>query len=132
MATSAPPNKILTPVAPPRILESVYRDDEYDRMLDVIKRDGPWGTIISHHFETVDELIATISGVIATAAARNSWNALLSCNVHVSIRAMRRLSTQARDRNCPSVLGLGLRIVLNESDQPARKAPGVTPVRALK
>src|SRR5437868_5086316 len=64
MATFAPPHKILTPVAPPRILESVYTDEEHRRMFDVIKREGPWGTIISHHFETVDELIATVSGVI--------------------------------------------------------------------
>ena len=55
--------KILTPVAPPRILDDVYTDEQYERMLDVVKRDGPWGTIISHHFETVDEVIATISGV---------------------------------------------------------------------
>ena len=49
--------------APPRIVEPVYTDEQYERMLDLIKREGPWGTIISHHFETVDELIATISGV---------------------------------------------------------------------
>src|SRR3954471_3531306 len=64
MTTTAPPQKILTPVAPPRILESVYTDDQHERMFDVVKREGPWGTIISHHFETVDEVIATTSGVI--------------------------------------------------------------------
>ena len=60
----APSRKVLTPVAPPRILEPVYTDEQYERMLDLIKREGPWGTIISHHFETVDEVIATISGII--------------------------------------------------------------------
>jgi len=64
MTTSAPPKKILSPVAPPRILEPVYTDEQHDRMFDVVKREGPWGTIISHHFETVDEVVATISGVI--------------------------------------------------------------------
>jgi hypothetical protein len=64
MTTATAPRRILTPVAPPRILESVYTDDQYERMFDVVKRNGPWGTIISHHFETVDELIATVSGVI--------------------------------------------------------------------
>src|SRR5436309_15474210 len=64
MTTAAPANKILTPAAPPRILESVYSDDEFARMMAVVKRDGPWGTIISHHFQTVDEVIATVSGVI--------------------------------------------------------------------
>jgi hypothetical protein len=62
--TAAPAPKILTPVAPPRILESVYTDEQHERMFDVVKREGPWGTIISHHFESVDEVIATISGVI--------------------------------------------------------------------
>jgi len=60
----APSRKVLTPVAPPRILEPVYTDEQYERMLGLIKREGPWGTIISHHFETVDEVIATISGII--------------------------------------------------------------------
>jgi hypothetical protein len=64
MSTSAPPQKILVPTAPPRILERVYSDDEYERMFDVVKREGPWGTIISHHFQSVDEVIATVSGVI--------------------------------------------------------------------
>ena len=50
MSTTAPPQKILVPAAPPRVLEDVYRDDEYERMLEVVKREGPWGTIISHHF----------------------------------------------------------------------------------
>jgi hypothetical protein len=55
---------VLRPVAPPRILDGVYSDDEYRRMTDVVKREGPWGTIVSHHFTTVDEMIATVSGVI--------------------------------------------------------------------
>ena len=33
-------------------------------MLDVVKADGPWPTITSHHFDTVDELIATSTGVV--------------------------------------------------------------------
>src|SRR4051794_39308881 len=34
--------RALTPVAPPRIIEGVYSDDEHDRLLDVVKRHGPW------------------------------------------------------------------------------------------
>jgi hypothetical protein len=64
MATSAPPQRILVPAAPPRILDDVYSDDEHRRLFDVVKRNGPWPTIISHHFTTVDEMIATVSGVI--------------------------------------------------------------------
>jgi len=49
-------------VAPPRVLEGVYSADQHDRMLDVIKRRGPWPTITAHHFDTVEELVATTSG----------------------------------------------------------------------
>ena len=37
---------VLRPVAPPQVVEGVYRDDQHDRMLDVIQRHGPWPTII--------------------------------------------------------------------------------------
>jgi len=57
-------NEILRPVAPPRILEGVYTDDQYERIVDVIKRNGPWPTITAHHFDTVEELVATSSGTV--------------------------------------------------------------------
>jgi len=56
--------RVLTPVAPPRVIEGVYTDDEYTRLFDVVKQHGPWPNIASHHFETVDELIATVTGVV--------------------------------------------------------------------
>ena len=56
--------KVLTPCAPPRILEGLYSDEQLDRMLGVVKREGPWPTIVAHHFKTVDELIATVTGVV--------------------------------------------------------------------
>lgn len=55
---------VLIPVAQPRILEGVYRDDEYERMFNVVKREGPWKGIIANHFETVDEVMATVTGNI--------------------------------------------------------------------
>lgn len=55
---------VLTPCAPPRVLDRVYTDEQFDRMLGVVKREGPWPTIVSHHFESVDELIATVTGVV--------------------------------------------------------------------
>ncbi len=55
-------NEVLRPVAPPRVLEEVYSDDQHDRILDVIRRNGPWPTITAHHFDTVEELVATSSG----------------------------------------------------------------------
>jgi hypothetical protein len=57
-------NVALRPAAPPRVLEGVYSEDQYERILDVVKQNGPWPTIQSIHFKTVDELIATVSGVV--------------------------------------------------------------------
>src|SRR4051812_17862843 len=54
----------LRPVAPPRVLEGVYTDDQHQRILDVVKRNGPWPTITAHHFQTVEELVATSTGVV--------------------------------------------------------------------
>ena len=48
--------EVLTPCAPPEVIDGVYRDGEFERMLDVVKRRGPWPTIVSHHFQSVDEL----------------------------------------------------------------------------
>lgn len=56
--------RVLTPVAPPRVLDDVYTDDQYTRLLDIVKQHGPWPTITAHHFQSVDELIATSSGVV--------------------------------------------------------------------
>ena len=55
-------NQALRPVAPPRVLEGVYTDDQYERLLGIVKDHGPWPTIQSIHFKTVDELIATVTG----------------------------------------------------------------------
>jgi len=57
-------SQILRPVAPPSVLEGVFSEDQYERMLDVIKRHGPWPTITAHHFNTVEELVATSTGVV--------------------------------------------------------------------
>ena len=34
-------SRVLTPAAPPRVLEHVYTDDQYERLLDVINDTGP-------------------------------------------------------------------------------------------
>ena len=54
--------KALRPVAPPRVIEDVYTGDQHERIMDVLKRQGPWPTITAHHFDTVEELVATTSG----------------------------------------------------------------------
>jgi len=55
-------NDILRPVEPPRVIEGVYSEDQHQRIVDVIKDNGPWPTITAHHFETVEELMATSNG----------------------------------------------------------------------
>jgi hypothetical protein len=55
---------VLKPAAPPRIVDGVYSDDEYERLFNVVKRHGPWKGIIANHFKSVDEVIATITGNI--------------------------------------------------------------------
>lgn len=59
--------EILRPVAPPQVIDGVYTDDQYERMLEVVERDGPWPTITAQHFDTVEELIATTSGPLRGA-----------------------------------------------------------------
>jgi len=51
-------------VSPPRVLEGLYTDEDHERIVDVIKRNGPWPIIAAHHFQTVEELIATTMGVV--------------------------------------------------------------------
>lgn len=56
--------KIMTPVAPPRLIDGVYTDDQYERILAVIKAGGPWPSITAHHFTSVEQLIATSTGIV--------------------------------------------------------------------
>jgi hypothetical protein len=56
--------QILRPIAPPRVIEDVYTDDQYERIMAMIKTKGPWPTITAHHFDTVEELVATSTGVV--------------------------------------------------------------------
>jgi hypothetical protein len=55
-------NQILRPVSEPRVIEGVYTEDQHHRILDVIACNGPWPTITAHHFDTVEELMATSNG----------------------------------------------------------------------
>lgn len=57
-------SSILRPAAPPREVDNVYTDDQRDRLLDVVRRHGPWKLIIAQHFASADELVATLSGAM--------------------------------------------------------------------
>lgn len=54
----------LRPASPPRVLENVYTDDQRERLLDVVRTQGPWKLIIAQHFANVEELVATMAGTI--------------------------------------------------------------------
>jgi hypothetical protein len=56
--------EVLRPVAPPRVIDGVYTDDQHARIRSMIEREGPWPTITAHHFDTVEELVATSTGVV--------------------------------------------------------------------
>jgi hypothetical protein len=53
---------ILRPAAQPRELQNVYTDDQRERLLDVVRTQGPWKLIIAQHFASAEELVATLSG----------------------------------------------------------------------
>jgi len=60
MQTQAP--FVIRPVAEPRIINNVYSDDQYKRMVDVIRRNGPWKMVLAQHFASAEEVVATMSG----------------------------------------------------------------------
>ena len=49
---------VIRPVAEPRIVDGVYTEDQHARMMDVIRREGPWKLVLAQHFKSVEELIA--------------------------------------------------------------------------
>jgi hypothetical protein len=53
---------ILRPASPPRQVDHLYSDDQRDRLLEVVRTNGPWRLIIAQHFASPEELIATMSG----------------------------------------------------------------------
>jgi hypothetical protein len=65
------------PVAPPQILEQVYSDDQYRRLMDVVRRHGPWQLILAENFETPEEVIATTSGELPEGVEA-TWDMVLT------------------------------------------------------
>lgn len=54
----------IVPHAPPSLFDGPYTDDQYRLVIEVVRREGPWKTIIAQHFASVEELIATMSGAM--------------------------------------------------------------------
>lgn len=68
---------IFKPVAEPRVIENAFTPDQHERMLDVVKRNGPWSLILAQHFKSPEEVIATTSGNIPEGFTP-TWDMFLS------------------------------------------------------
>jgi len=56
--------QLFRPVAPPRVVEDAYTEDQHRRLLEVVRANGPWSLIVAQHFKSAEELIATTSGMV--------------------------------------------------------------------
>lgn len=65
------------PVAPPQIFEGAWSDDQYGRMLKVIRDNGPWTVLLSQYFKSPEEVIATTSGILPEGFTP-TWDMFLS------------------------------------------------------
>ncbi|SFT00277.1 hypothetical protein [Saccharopolyspora flava] len=52
----------LTPVAPPRVVDDLYGQDEVATLFGVIAERGPWPLIVAHHFRSTEEYLAVSGG----------------------------------------------------------------------
>jgi hypothetical protein len=65
------------PVAPPRIVEDAYAEDQHRRLLGVVREHGPWPLILAHHFQSPEEVLATTSGDVPEGVTL-TWDMFLS------------------------------------------------------
>lgn len=65
------------PVAPPQIIEGAYSDDQHGRLLDTVRKNGPWPLILAENFKTPEEVIATTSGKIPEGVTL-TWDMLIN------------------------------------------------------
>ena len=65
------------PVAPPVLIDNIYTADQHQRILDVVRREGPWSLILAQHFESPEEVIATTSGVMPEGL-KPTWDMFLN------------------------------------------------------
>jgi hypothetical protein len=65
------------PKAAPQVIEDAYSEDQYRRLLGVVRERGPWTLILSQHFKSPEEVIATTSGV-APEGFTPTWDMFLS------------------------------------------------------
>jgi len=58
----------LRPIRPPRVVDDVLATDQLESVLDLVRRHGPWDSILKHHFASLEELVATTSGGVPADA----------------------------------------------------------------
>ncbi len=68
---------VLRPVAEPRIIENAFSEDQHRRMLDVVRRQGPHSLILSQHFKSPEEVVASLAGQLP-AGVKPSWDMFLT------------------------------------------------------
>ena len=64
------------PVARPRLIEDAYTDDQHRRLMDVVRKNGPWQLILAENFKRPEEVIATTSGKLPEGVEL-TWDMLL-------------------------------------------------------
>lgn len=55
-------NATIKPFAPPEIVDDVYSDDQYHRLVTAVRTHGPWKLVMAHHFTSPEQIVATQSG----------------------------------------------------------------------
>ena len=68
---------VIRPVAEPRLIDNVYSDDQYARLMKLIREQGPWKMILALHFKSPEEVVATTSGAVPEGVEL-SWDMFLS------------------------------------------------------
>lgn len=71
------PASLFRPVAEPQVIEGAFTPDQHARMLDVVRRNGPWSLILAQHFKTPEEVVAATSGAIPEGFTP-AWDMFLS------------------------------------------------------
>ncbi|MCP3735899.1 hypothetical protein M9979_13570 [Sphingomonas sp. RP10(2022)] len=69
--------EVFVPVAEPRVIEGAYSEDQHRRLLDVVRREGPWSLILAQHFKSPEEVVATTSGNLPEGF-KPTWDMFLS------------------------------------------------------
>lgn len=66
------------PIAPPVLVDSLYLADQHRRVLDVLRREGPWSLILAQYFSSPEEVIATTTGGALPDGAKPTWDMFLN------------------------------------------------------